>query len=184
VDLLRSVPSAPDDAVGQLIARYLRSEHAALAAAAADALPRVWREKARPSLVDQIARPEAEVAIAAMKQLRSLGGILAPEVERLRVLVADTGAVDPAVRLSAIETLGCASGDARSAAQAILTDALARTVGPSPDIDELLVKLSWALLSVGGPPAPVAARWRASSGPLRDRLEELLRRAATAMSRS
>lgn len=178
-DLMRAVPNAPDESVGRLIARYMRSPHVALAAAATEALPRVWRDKARPALAEQIARPEPAVAVAAMKQLRGLGGISTPDIQRLRDVVAGARPVHPAMRLAAIETVAAASLDARPLAQALLADALSRAVGPSPDVDDLVVMISWALLTVGGQPAPVAARWRASSGALRDRLEELLRRAAT-----
>ncbi len=170
-DLLRALPDASDDALGQLVAQYMGSQHVPLARAATEAIARVWPAQARACLTEQLAHPAPEVAIAAMKHLAPLG-IGTREVERLRDIVTGAYPVANVVRLTAIETVGLASLDARAVARMLLLDTLART---TPELEDVVVTLCRALLLVGGDTTPIAERWQASTGTLRTRLEELLR---------
>jgi hypothetical protein len=98
-------------------------------------------------------------------------------VGQLRPIVLGTLRGITSVRLAATEVLGSSSAPARAQALSVLAEALASTQGVTPDVEELVVALSSAIILAKGDATLVAERWRKSSGFLRTRLELLLRQA-------
>lgn len=176
-DLLRAVPEVTDEEVGQIVARYVRSNVNSLAHLATLALPKVWGLRARPLLIAQVHHKNDDVAIAAIKRLRTLGGIDRELLEQLRTLVMGGPGARPAVRLAAAEALESATPDAMPAARQLLAEALAAAQGNTPDVEDMIVMLANTIVSVGGDVTIVATRWRQSHTWLRTRLEAVLKRA-------
>ncbi len=176
-DLLKSVADIPDEELGQCITRYAKGQSPTLALLATSALSAAWGRRARPILVAQIHHKEADVAIMAMKCLRTHACIDADVVGQLRPIVLGTMRGIPSVRLAATEVLGSASTEARPLACSVLAEALASAQGVTPDVEELVVSLSSAIIAAKGDATLVAERWKKSNGFLRTRLELLLRQA-------
>ncbi len=176
-DLLKAVPPVADEELGQVIARFARSEAPSLARLATEALPRVWGVRARSVLIGQMHHKDNDVAIAAMKRLRQLGGIDQDVIRHLRPLVVGTSGGRPAVRLCAIESLASATKDSVPAALALIDEILDEAKGQTPDVEDTVVMASSVLVHLGGDVAIVSARYRAAAGFMRTRLEAILRRA-------
>jgi hypothetical protein len=176
-DLLRAVPEVADEELAQIIARYVKSNVNSLALGATIALPRAAGTRARPLLVGQIHHKNDDVAIAAIKKLRVLGGVDRALLEQLKpILMGAPGARGP-VRLAAAEALESTTPDAMPQAHAILFHALEATQGHTPDVEDMVVMLANTIVATGGDVTVVATRWRQSHTTLRTRLEAVLRRA-------
>ncbi len=176
-DLLRAAPEVLDDELGQIVARYVRSNVNSLAHLATLALPKVWGARARPLLVGQVHHKNDDVAVAAIKRLRTLGGIDRELLEQLRPLVMGAPGARPPVRLAATEALESTTPEAMPEARQLLAEALAAAQGSTPDVEDAIVMLANTLVSVGGDVTLVASRWRQSHTWLRTRLEAVLKRA-------
>jgi len=175
-DLLRAIPEVPDEALGAIVARYMKSPAASIALHATNAIARVWKERSRPLLRNQLHHKEDDVVVAALKRLRALGGVDRELLEQLRPIVSGALATRPPVRLAVTEALVDVTPEARATAAALLGDALRTTVGTTPDVEDAVVMISSTLLAIGGDGALVAARWKQSTMWLRTRLEAVLRK--------
>jgi serine/threonine protein kinase len=176
-DLLRAVPEVADDDTAHIVARYVKSNVNSLALLGTIALPRVAGLRARPLLAAQIHHKNDDVAIAAIKKLRVLGGVDAPLLEQLRpILVGAPGTRQP-VKLAAAEALESSTPEALPHARALLGDALDAAQGMTPDVEDMVVMLANTIVSTGGDVTLVATRWRQSHTTLRTRLGAVLKRA-------
>ncbi len=176
-DLLRSVPDVGNEELGVVLARYVKSPHAPLALQATIALPRAWRERARPLLLAQVHHKEDDVAIAAIRRIKELWKVDKDVLAELAILVSGKTGAHPPVRLAATEALNYVTPDAKPRAQSLLAMTLEQTEGNTPDVEDMIVMLAGTLIAIGGNPAFVTARWRSSTAWLRTRLEAVLRKA-------
>src|SRR5262249_16104031 len=95
-DVLRAVPHVLPEELGRIIARYPKSNVNSLALLATVALPKVWGKRARPLLIAQVHHKNDDVAIAAIKRLRTLGGVDVELIEQIRPLVLGAPGSRPA----------------------------------------------------------------------------------------
>ena len=177
-DLIKALPHRDDETAGQLVGRYARSRAPRLAALATEALADVWGQRARALLLSQVSHAEDDVAIAALAGLRRLKAVDDACLRRIEPLLAWGEGVRMPVRFAAVEALADATSDARALARTLLERALASAKGSSGNVDDFVVVVSRTMLTVGGDAGLVAERWRSARGPLRPRLELLLREAA------
>jgi serine/threonine-protein kinase len=177
-DLLRALPDTLDEELGATVARYTKSDVNSLAHLSTLGLPKVWGARARPILVGLLHHRSDDVAIAAIKRLRTLAtGVDVDLVEHLRPLILGAAGARPAVRLAAVEALEGAKHRALDDARALAGAALLATQGTGPEIEDLVVVLANTVVTLGGDVSIVAARWRQSHPWLRTRLEAALKRA-------
>jgi hypothetical protein len=176
-DLLRAMPDVSDEETAQIVARYVKSNVNSLALLATIALPRVAGARARPLLVAQIHHKNDDVAIAAIKKLRVLGGVDIPLLGELRPILLGAPGTRQPVKLAAAEALESSTPEALPHARTLLGEALSTTQGMTPDVEDMVVMLANTLVSTGGDVTLVATRWRQSHTTLRTRLEAVLRRA-------
>ncbi len=74
-DLLTSVPSMHDDALGEVVAPWVRAKHARVQCAAIDALARVWGERSRPVLLAFLGASNDAVRAASARALGAMNGL-------------------------------------------------------------------------------------------------------------
>jgi serine/threonine-protein kinase len=174
-DLLKAVPPKPDDAMGQILARYARCNVASIAQLSTAALPAVWGPRSRALLVWLVTHQEDAVAIAAIEGLRKLAAPDEAIVRKLEPLILGTAGSRMPVRVAAVEALKDTAPSALPAARQLLAQALAATTGTTPDVEDFIVVICRTILAIGGDGGLVAQRWKESKTWLRARLETLLR---------
>jgi hypothetical protein len=176
-DLIKSVPRAADDAMGQLLGRFAKSTFSSIAHLATMALTRAWGNRARPLLVFLLTHTEDRVAIAAISGMRGIGAIDEQGVRKLEPLVLGTEGQRMPVRIAAAEALNDATPGALPAARTMLGRALSSvpSAGTTSEVEDFIVVVSRTILAIGGDGGLVAERWRNSGTWLRARLESLLR---------
>ncbi len=163
------------------MSRFARSETTSLARVATNALPKVAGAAARPVLLGLFDHSDEEVAIAAIKGLRSLDMIDVQALKTLEPLILGelTSRMPP--RIAAVEALAKVRPEAAIAARALLTRVLQQTTAATPDAEDLVVVASTSLIAAGGDAGLVAERWRKSTVWLRTRLEAVLKGAPKTM---
>jgi serine/threonine-protein kinase len=178
-DLLRAVPPVADEAAGAIVAAFLRSPRAEVAAAALAATVRLWGHRARPLLIGAAENTPSAVRSVAVSGLRALGAVDAHAVRLLaRVLSDRTSSLD--ARTSAAEALGVSQADARSAAGLVLERVLGETVAGTriaaadPEAQRYVLALARSLLAVGGPSGVGLIRRCAGAPELPEQLREKL----------
>jgi eukaryotic-like serine/threonine-protein kinase len=103
-DLLRGVPALYDDALGEVIARYVRGGSPRLRCAAIGALARVWGERSRPILIGVLGTTDDDARATAIRALGTIKGIDDLVAQKIEDLVRGPFA-SPAVRDAAREVL-------------------------------------------------------------------------------
>ena len=118
-DLLRAMPLRADDALGGLVAKYLRWGDEALRRAAIPPLVALWTDRAKPLLVGVLTKdPDEGARVAALKGLRDLKAIDEHVVRRAEEIL--TKAEGAALAVVAAEALGEPLPEAREVAIAAL----------------------------------------------------------------
>jgi hypothetical protein len=145
-DLLASLPSAPDEAAGEIVATYARARIPELARAAATALPRLWGPRACSVLVGLLSYPDDAVQAAAIGGLVDIGAVDEPVARKLADIVGPAGAGRTA-RLAAIAALGRPETSALGFAGRALTRMLAVSGKWS---DDMALAVARSLLAIGG----------------------------------
>ncbi|MBS2016310.1 MAG: serine/threonine protein kinase [Deltaproteobacteria bacterium] len=171
-DLLLSLPSADDEALGNIVARYARAADETVAAAATWALPRLWGMRAQALLVALLHHPGESARIAAASALQQLDAVDEFVVRKLAAVALDpTPKSPPSVRIAAIHALVGARADAKNAAAEILAHAMEQW----PESAEL-VDLTECLFTLCGPNAATIARKRAATcrTKVRDEIERVI----------
>jgi serine/threonine-protein kinase len=166
-DLLRATPPIADDAVGTVVAKYLRWGEPAVRRAAIAPLVALWGDRARALLLAVLLKDSDEGArIQAIKGLRHLRGIDEHVVRKVEDILSDgaisqTVAAGDALKTAVAEALGDANAEARDVSAAALRRALTpkggvlgklRTRGPAAAAS-VLVAMSKSYAAVGGPDA-------------------------------
>ncbi|MBX3228785.1 MAG: serine/threonine protein kinase [Labilithrix sp.] len=119
-DLLLSVPPLLDDATGRLVEQYASSPVPTLCRAAARALPRVWADRAGPTLLKLLDMGDESVLTAAIAGLRESNQVDARAVRKLGAL-ADRGKLkSPQLKAVAVAALGAAMPSAKPDAAQVL----------------------------------------------------------------
>jgi eukaryotic-like serine/threonine-protein kinase len=116
-DLLLSVPAVLDEVAGHLVVKYAECPVSHVRRATARALPRVWGERAKPTLLELLSHDEEGVRIASLVGLREIGGIDADAVTQIEQLF-ETETSDR-VRAAAIAALESATDVAEAAKAAV-----------------------------------------------------------------
>ncbi len=173
-DLLRGVAMRPDEATGQVLARYAQLPIAVLAHRAALALPAVAGARARPLLAWMASRSEDAVVLAALEGLRALGALDEPIVRKLEPLVLGTSGARLPVRVAAAQALATAWGQCQPLARTILTRALEGAAG-GDGMDDFIVAAAKTLMTLGGDGVIVSQLWTTSNPTLRARLDLVVR---------
>jgi eukaryotic-like serine/threonine-protein kinase len=146
-DLLVALPSVRDEALGGLVAAYVRSNVPSLARRAVAALPSLWRERSRALILGLLEHPSEDVAIAAMDGLAALG--VTDEHTTRRIVSVLDKAPQWVVRRSAVRTLARARGEARPLSTMLLEERLRRVGTPLTAEDaEIAVDLARALMTI------------------------------------
>jgi len=115
-DLLLSVPTVHDDAIGHLAVKYAASPSAHVCRAAARALARVWGRKAQPILVGLLDHEDDGVCAAALVGLREIGGMDDAAIARVGALLEGDASRSQRLRAAAIAALQSATGNPAAAA--------------------------------------------------------------------
>lgn len=120
-DLLLSMPPSPNDEVsGHIVVKYAACPVPNVCRAAARALPRVWAERAKPTLLALLGHSDDGVVIAAMVGLREIGEIDVEAVTRIAATL-DAGRPRGQAFLATLTAfLQAADGPARDVAKPLL----------------------------------------------------------------
>lgn len=118
-DLLLSTPATIDEVSGHLVVKYATSRVPSICRAAARALPRVWGERAKATLLDLLAHSEDGVCVAAIVGLREIDAIDLDAIALLRRLF-ERGPRSQQVTAAVLSALKVARNEAQSEAQALL----------------------------------------------------------------
>ncbi len=116
-DLLLSVPTVLDEVAGHVVVKYVACPVAHVRRAVARALPRVWGERAKPTLLTLLDHEEEGVRVAALVGLREVGAIDVEMVKRIESLFGK-GNVTDKLRAAAVAALQSAAGVSGAAAAA------------------------------------------------------------------
>ncbi len=127
-DLLRALPDAPDDALGRVVARFLRHLTPAVRRAAATGLPGLLGPRARPSLMHALDDVDEGVRAAAFAGMRMIHGVDEAVVARVDQLLNGGAPASDELRAGAAGSLAEVTESARGAA----IEVLARTLRPKP----------------------------------------------------
>lgn len=148
-DLLRAMPLRADDAMGAVVAKYLRWGDDALRRAAIPPLVALWTDRAKPLLAGVLTKdPDEGARVAALKGLRDLKAIDEHVVRRAEEIL--TKAEGAALAVVAAEVLGEPLPEAREVAIA----ALRRLLSPKGG---LFAKLRAKAAPKSGAPLPPLA---------------------------
>jgi eukaryotic-like serine/threonine-protein kinase len=162
-DLLRSVPAVTDEAVGGVIAKYLRWGEPAVRRAAVPPLVALWGDRARALLLAVLLKDGDEGArVAAINELRHLRGIDEHVVRKVDDVLSDgsisqSAPAGDALKQAVAEALSDASEDARELAKTTLRRALTPKGGvlgmlrtKAPNVaPSVLVALSRSYVALG-----------------------------------
>jgi serine/threonine-protein kinase len=174
-DLFAAAPDVPDDAAGQVIARYLASASPVLRAVATTALARAWGRRARAMLLALLQDPDDGVRVAAIAALEAQQDIDEHVVRKLAAILQPQSPAGGELRarvIGALSRVGV-SGGLEAA------NALTKVVNSSPGqgtSEQLILLAARALLRIpGNQAAPVLqARAAHAQEPLRSKLLELI----------
>ena len=119
-DVLLSVPSALDDVTGRLVEQYAASTIPNLCRAAARALPRVWADRAAPTLMKLLAHEDDTVLTAALVGFRDIKMVDARVVRKIGSLADRKRLRTPQLKQAAAAALGAAMPSAKPDAAAVL----------------------------------------------------------------
>lgn len=176
-DLLRALPRAPDDASGELAARFARVADPGVAAGATATLAHLWGQRARPLLVALLAYPHEAVIVAALDGLKELAAIDEDVLRKLAPVIAGRVTPSVAARVAALDALAHPTLEAADAAREFLATGI-RKAPPGQVEDAILLALVRSYLALQGSPSVVAELWNRTHGQLRAQVEALLRAAA------
>ncbi len=129
-DLLRSMPAVSDEAVGSVVAKYLRWGEPAVRRSAVAPLVALWGDRARALLLAVLLKDTDEGArIAAIKGLRHLRGIDEHVVRKVEDILSDgtisqTVPAGDTLKQAVAEALADANEEARTLAASTLRRAL------------------------------------------------------------
>lgn len=171
-DLLRALPDGADEALGRVVARFLRHQTPAVRRAAATGLPALLGAKAKPSLMHALDDIDEGVRAAAFAGIRTIRGVDEAVVARVDQVLNGGSPASDELRAGAAGTLAEATESARASAVQVLL----RAMRPKPrsmlslfknadDGDSLLVLVTVArlLLAIGGPEGRKEVERRVSS---------------------
>lgn len=119
-DVLLAVPSALDDATGRLIEQYAASTIPNLCRAAARALPRVWADRAAPTLLRLLDNEDDGVLAAALIGYKEINVVDARTVKKIGSLVDRKRLHSPQLKQAALAALGNAMPSAKPDAAAVI----------------------------------------------------------------
>jgi serine/threonine-protein kinase len=163
-DLLRSMPAAVDEALGAIVAKYLRWGEPAVRRAAVGPLVALWGDRAKALLLAVLTKDTDEGArVASIKGLRQLRGIDEHVVRKVDDVLSDgsitqTAAAGDALKQAVADALGDANEDARDVAASTLKRALTpkggvlgmmRTKAPALPVP-IILALARSYVNVGG----------------------------------
>lgn len=158
-DLLLALPSADDEVLGNIVARYARAADETVAAAATWALPRLWGLRAQALLVALLHHPGESARIAAASALQQLDAVDEHVVRKLSAVALDpTPKSSAGVKVAAAHALVGARPEAKNAAAEVLVHAMDQW----PECPEL-VDLTECLFALCGPAAAAVVKKRAAS---------------------
>jgi serine/threonine protein kinase len=184
-DLLRSLPDAQDEALGRVVARFLRHQTPAVRRAAAAGLPGLLGPRAKPSLMHGLDDVDEGVRAASFAGLRSIRCVDEMVVSRVDQALNGGAPASDELRAGAAGALADVSESARTYAIA----ALSRTLRPkarsvlslfkTPDDGDgllVLVTVARVLLAIGGAEGrkEVESRAASSRGELKKALVGML----------
>jgi serine/threonine-protein kinase len=118
-DVLLSVPAALDDTTGRLVEQYAASSAPNLVRAAARALPRVWADRAAPTLMRLLEHEDDGVLTAALVGLREINMVDVRVVRKIGALVDRKRLRTPPLKQAAMAALGAAMPSAKPDAAAV-----------------------------------------------------------------
>ncbi len=188
-DLLLCVPVVGDESAGHVVLKFLRWPHSNVCRAAAAAIIKLWRERAKPVFVAMVQSKEDVVRVAGIAGLRQLGAVDEHLVPRLHAILARRVPAGEEVRAAAALALAHASATARQPAVSLLAQLLTpQRSGSTPEAspsassaglskqDAVVVAMARSLLTIGGKPyrGLIAERAERSPEPLRAQLRGLL----------
>jgi hypothetical protein len=146
-DLLHSVPTAKDEKLGLVVARYARfAETPALQRAALEGLVRAWGARANPLLLASLQSRDEGVCITALRGLAQLGGVDETVVKKLDSVVSGSVAVSDPLRAATVEAFAHAVPSARPDATRAVMGAL-KGVTPTSN-GEVVVALARAAMKL------------------------------------
>jgi serine/threonine-protein kinase len=119
-DLLLSVPSQLDDPTGRLVEQYAGSRAPNLCRAAARALPRVWADRAAPTLVKLLDHEDDGVLTATLIGFRDINAVDFRVVRKIGSLADRKRLRTPQLRQAAMAALSAAMPSAKPDADAII----------------------------------------------------------------
>lgn len=145
-DLLDAVPTAADEATGEIVALYARARNPVLAKAAASAIVKVWGPRACAALVGLLHHKDESAQRAAIAGLVEIHAVDEPVARKLANIVGPAGR-GTAARLAAIEALARTEPSGLAFAGRALRRMLAAASNGWPD--ELVLAVVRSLLAVG-----------------------------------
>lgn len=174
-DLFAAVPDVPDDAAGQVIARYLASASPVLRAAATSALARAWRRRAHAMLFGLLQDPDDGVRAAAIAALEAQEGIDEHVVRKLIAILQPGSGAGHELRARVIAALSRVGVSGGLEAANALTKVVNSSPGPGAS-EQLILLAAKALLRIPGNQAAPLLQERAAYAeePLRSQLLKLL----------
>jgi serine/threonine-protein kinase len=174
LDLLLSVPSARDDALGSIISRCVLSSEPGTARAAIGALVSTWGDRATPVLVASLQNPDEGVRAAALIGLRTVSAVDEFVVRKIGAMVT-SGSASEALALAAADALSQSNAAARPLALSLVLGVVARETGAQPTVSAM-VAYARAALALGSEEAraTIETRARQSKEPLKGSLLALL----------
>lgn len=119
-DLLLCVPPSLDEVAGHLIVKYIACPSANVCRAAARALPRVWGQRAKPTLLELVHHEDDGVCIAALVGVREIDCIDTEAVRHVAAMFDGRRVRGQQVRAAAVAALRAATAPARSDAAALI----------------------------------------------------------------
>lgn len=119
-DVLLSVPAALDDATGRLIEQYAASTIPNICRAAARALPRVWADRAAPTLMRLLDHEDDGVLAAALIGFKEINVVDVRTVRKIGSLVDRRRLHSPQLKQAALAALGNAMPSAKPDAAAVM----------------------------------------------------------------
>lgn len=128
-DLLRSIPDARSDAAGDVTVRFVRLDRPHLGLAALRATTTLWGVRARPLLVGVLDSTHDGLRSLALEELRHLGCIDDPVVDRIGRILAGQSPAGGELKLAAAASLASTTPEARPRAIALLMGRLSPAQG-------------------------------------------------------
>ncbi len=177
-DLLEAMPHVLDEPTGEVVARFATSRAVEVARPAIRALPAVFGQRARGTLLGLLEHPDEAARLAAIRGLVRIEAIDEEVVRTLEPTVLGTRRGSAKGRMVAVEALANVqkTPEALAAARALLGKVVA--LAGVTETEDIVVVGATSLVAIGGDATLVAERWRTSSPGLKMRLEVLLKQLA------